>query len=89
MTRAPGHTDLMVTPESLDEWLELNPLPPQRGYDARQDYEASCTFASAYLRERSIRAGEEPPRPDNATEQRWAREGLIPRSEFDTARGTT
>jgi hypothetical protein len=22
----PGHTDLMVTPESLDEWLEINPL---------------------------------------------------------------
>lgn len=25
---APGHTDLMVTPESLDAWLEANPLPP-------------------------------------------------------------
>jgi hypothetical protein len=24
---APGHTDLMVTPESLDAWLEKNPLP--------------------------------------------------------------
>lgn len=23
----PGHTDLMVTPESLDEWLEDNPPP--------------------------------------------------------------
>ena len=22
---APGHTDLMVTPESLDAWLEANP----------------------------------------------------------------
>lgn len=25
--QAPGHTDLMVTPESLDKWLEDNPLP--------------------------------------------------------------
>jgi hypothetical protein len=24
---APGHTDLMVTPESIDAWLEKNPLP--------------------------------------------------------------
>ena len=24
---APGHTDLMVEPESLDAWLEANPLP--------------------------------------------------------------
>ena len=24
---APGHTDLMVSPESLDVWLEANPLP--------------------------------------------------------------
>ena len=24
---APGHTDLMVTPEQLDEWLKKNPLP--------------------------------------------------------------
>jgi hypothetical protein len=23
---APGHTDLMVTPESIDAWLEKNPL---------------------------------------------------------------
>lgn len=25
---APGHTDLMVTPESLDAWLDANPPPP-------------------------------------------------------------
>jgi hypothetical protein len=25
--RDPGHTDLMVTPESLDVWLDQNPLP--------------------------------------------------------------
>lgn len=24
---APSHTDLMVSPELLDEWLEQNPLP--------------------------------------------------------------
>lgn len=24
---APGHTDLMVTPESLDAFMEANPLP--------------------------------------------------------------
>jgi hypothetical protein len=24
---APGHTDLMVTPESIDAWLEANPPP--------------------------------------------------------------
>lgn len=24
---APRHTDLMVTPEQLDAWLEQNPLP--------------------------------------------------------------
>lgn len=26
---APGHTDLMVEPESLDAWLEANPLPEE------------------------------------------------------------
>lgn len=26
---APGHTDLMVSPEELDAWLEANPLPPE------------------------------------------------------------
>jgi hypothetical protein len=26
-SEAPGHTDLMVTPESLDKWLESNPPP--------------------------------------------------------------
>lgn len=26
---APGHDDLMVTPESIDPWLKDNPLPPQ------------------------------------------------------------
>lgn len=26
---APGHTDLMVTPESLDAFMEANPLPPE------------------------------------------------------------
>ncbi len=25
--RAPGHTDLMVTPESLDKFMAENPLP--------------------------------------------------------------
>lgn len=25
---APGHTDLMVSPEELDVWLDKNPLPP-------------------------------------------------------------
>jgi hypothetical protein len=25
---APGHTDLMVSPEALDAWLEKNPEPP-------------------------------------------------------------
>lgn len=24
---APGHTDLMISPEALDAWLEANPLP--------------------------------------------------------------
>lgn len=24
---APGHTDLMVSPESIGAWLEANPLP--------------------------------------------------------------
>lgn len=24
----PGHTDLMVSPEELDVWLDKNPLPP-------------------------------------------------------------
>lgn len=57
------------------------------GYDLRADYEASCLVASAYLRERSIRTGEEPPRPGNEAEQRWAREGLVPPSDFDSVRG--
>jgi hypothetical protein len=26
---APGHTDLMVSPESIDAFLEANPLPPE------------------------------------------------------------
>jgi hypothetical protein len=26
---APGHDDLMVTPESIDAWLKDNPLPEQ------------------------------------------------------------
>ena len=26
---APTHTDLMVTPESLDDWLTENPLPEE------------------------------------------------------------
>lgn len=26
---APGHTDMMVDPETLGPWLEANPLPPQ------------------------------------------------------------
>lgn len=33
---APGHTDLMVCPETLDAWLEANPLPadpvPAKGF---------------------------------------------------------
>lgn len=56
-------------------------------YDIREDYEDSCRWASAYLRERSIRCGEEPPRHGNQTEERWAREGLVPPSDFDTVRG--
>ena len=30
MSGAPGHTDLMVTPESLDAWLGQNPVPDDR-----------------------------------------------------------
>ena len=26
-SNAPGHTDLMVCPETIDEWLKANPLP--------------------------------------------------------------
>lgn len=33
---APGHTDLMVDPESLDAWLEANPLPPEPSMTAKQ-----------------------------------------------------
>ncbi len=27
---APGHTDLMVSPESIDAFMEANPLPPAK-----------------------------------------------------------
>lgn len=32
---APGHTDLMVPPETLDAYMEANPLPPAAAPDAR------------------------------------------------------
>ena len=34
---APGHTDMMVTPESLDAWLEDNPLPAEPAGDALRE----------------------------------------------------
>jgi hypothetical protein len=35
VSEAPGHTDLMVTPESLDKFLEANPLPAASEDDAK------------------------------------------------------
>lgn len=46
---APGHTDLMVTPESIDAWLEKNPLPECTcGGEAEQPadhHDISCPLA--------------------------------------------
>lgn len=34
---APGHTDLMVAPETLDAFMEANPLPPDREAAIRRE----------------------------------------------------
>lgn len=62
---APGHTDMMVSPEALDEWIEKNPPPDdteimvQRGADAlpylwtdhdRQQYARRVIYAAMEVR---------------------------------------
>lgn len=48
---APGHTDLMVTPESLDEYMEKNPLPAAPGKD-----DQSLLISDARARELAVEA---------------------------------
>ncbi len=46
---APGHTDLMVPPETLDAWLDANPLPvPADGWTAGAEaMREACAIAAA------------------------------------------
>lgn len=41
------------------------------------DYQLSCDLGTEVWRERLIRSGEFPPRPDHPEEIRWATEGPI------------
>lgn len=54
--------------------------------DPFADYFASWTVGTAAVREQCVRAGLYPPRPDNADEIRWAKEGPVPSNKLDTAR---
>lgn len=47
----------------------------------------SYDLGIAAIRERCIRRGQVAPRPGDADEQRWAREGDRPISQLDTVRG--
>ncbi len=52
---APGHTDLMVSPESIDAFLEANPLPPDPEAQAATPAEALPDGVDA-VREVQVRA---------------------------------
>ncbi len=44
---APGHTDLMVAPETLDAFMEANPLPPDPAAIRRAALEEAATHLDA------------------------------------------
>jgi hypothetical protein len=47
---APGHTDLMVSPEDIDAYLEANPPPMPRWCCQRCGYMADeCACEEGYL----------------------------------------
>ena len=50
---APGHTDLMVSPESIDAFLETNPLPPEPpagdGWQPRKTAPKDGTYFLAWV----------------------------------------
>lgn len=52
----------------------------------RDDGPKSYSLALAALREKCIRKREIQPRPGDADEARWAREGVVPDRELETVR---
>jgi hypothetical protein len=59
----------------------------RRRFNAADDSLKSWELGIAAARERCIRRKQIQPRPGDAEEQRWAREGDVPPSRLDTVRG--